>query len=359
MISGFSNAMVIVRPFGCVRLKGGFALGVLCRLCRSRSLFRKSIFPPAGTTTTRGANTQSFWSIVAVDASAAAGAPAGGFSSQTTALRMPPCGERTSSSGFFSLPHTYWSIVTASFFSSGAGPFSVTGPLIAPPAASPGVARPVTMVMARAHSIVDEMRAAGRRGAGNPPAEARLSIENVTAASFRASVYAIIAAPKRSRRERGLYGKPTSRQILPGAIQHGRQQGGHVRPHGRDRRPCPRARSRRGRAAACRAGGEPGRHEGDPLQEHLARPSLGSRPAGPGRCRPLGRAGESQAREVSVRLGDRDPVEARRLHRDQGRGRGRHSRHVDAARHLGLEHLPSLRPRPLGRPSAAPPRFRS
>src|SRR5262245_24867231 len=180
MISGFSNAMVIVRPFGCVRLKGGFALGVLCRLCRSRSLFRKSIFPPAGTTTTRGANTQSFWSIVTVAASAAAGGPAGGFSSQTTALRMPPCGERTSSSGFFSLPHTYWSIVTASFFSSGAVPFSVTVPLIAPPAASPGVARPVTMVMTRAHNIVDE---------------ARLWIEDVTAASFRASVYAIIAGP--------------------------------------------------------------------------------------------------------------------------------------------------------------------
>jgi hypothetical protein len=165
MISGFSNAMVIVRPFGCVRLKGGFALGVLCRLCRSRSLFRKSIFPPAGTTTTRGANAQSFWSIVAVDASAAAGAPAGGFSTQTTALRMAPCGERTRSSGFFSLPHTYWSIVTASFFSSGAAPFSVTVPLIAPPAASPGVARPVAGAMtARPNTIARQNPTIPSRG---------------------------------------------------------------------------------------------------------------------------------------------------------------------------------------------------
>src|SRR5213593_4495684 len=122
MISGCENEIVIVRPFGCVRLKGGLAVGVACRLCRRRSLFRKSIFPPAGTTTSRGANMHSFWSIEVVDGNASPLAAAGGLSSHTTALRMPPCGDTTRSSGFFSLPHTYWSIVTASFLISGVAP---------------------------------------------------------------------------------------------------------------------------------------------------------------------------------------------------------------------------------------------
>src|SRR5437870_7175275 len=76
-------------------------------LWRSRSLFKKSIRPPAGTMTTRGANEQSFWSMVVVDGRASPADPAGALSSQTTALRILPCGETRRSSELFSLPQTY------------------------------------------------------------------------------------------------------------------------------------------------------------------------------------------------------------------------------------------------------------
>src|SRR5262245_14985349 len=149
MISGCENEIVIVRPLGWVRLNAALAVGVACRLCRSRSLFRKSTLPPAGTITTRGANMPSFWSIAVVVGSASTPDRAGGLSSHTTALRMPPCGDRRRSSGFFSLPHTYWSIVTASFRSSGGVPLRTTVPLMVPAATSPGaVARPATSVSA-------------------------------------------------------------------------------------------------------------------------------------------------------------------------------------------------------------------
>src|SRR3989475_9186809 len=88
-ISGCGNVIAIVRPLGCVRLKGGFALGVLWRLWRRRSLFRKSIRPPAATTTTRGVNIHSRWSTAVAGGGASAVGPGGGVSSQTTAVRIP------------------------------------------------------------------------------------------------------------------------------------------------------------------------------------------------------------------------------------------------------------------------------
>src|SRR5207253_676536 len=137
---------------GCVRLNGGFALGVLWRLWRRRSLFRKSIRPPAATTTTRGVNIHSRWSTAVAGGGASAVGPGGGFSSQTTALRSPRCGDRTRSSAFFSLPHTYWSIVTASFAGSGAAPFRTTVPLMVTPDAAREAARPVTSITTAAPS---------------------------------------------------------------------------------------------------------------------------------------------------------------------------------------------------------------
>src|SRR2546425_3081229 len=50
------------------------------------------------------------------------------------------------SSAFFSLPHTYWSIVTASFAGSGAVPFRTTVPLMVTPDAAREVARPVASI---------------------------------------------------------------------------------------------------------------------------------------------------------------------------------------------------------------------
>jgi hypothetical protein len=94
----------------------------LCRLCSSRSLFRKSTVPPTGTTNTRGTNTQPFWSISILPSCAGHFAPAGAFSIQTTALCTPPLGPSTRSSGSFSLPQMYWSMVTGSLGRSGGAP---------------------------------------------------------------------------------------------------------------------------------------------------------------------------------------------------------------------------------------------
>ena len=48
-------------------------------------------------------------------------AAAGGFSSHTTAFRSSCCGDTRRSPASFSLPHTYWSIVTSTFFCGGTG----------------------------------------------------------------------------------------------------------------------------------------------------------------------------------------------------------------------------------------------
>src|SRR5439155_4405254 len=177
-ISGCGNVMGIVRPRGCVRLNAGLAFGVLWRLCRRRSLFRKSIRPPAGTTTTRGTNVHSFWSIAIAGGGASFRGDAGGLSSQTTALRTPPCGDTTRSSTFFSLPHTYWSIVTASFRGAGVVPFSTTVPFSDPPHAARGVGKPPTSVRTTAPSMPTResvitiacRRYSARTGPRKPPA---------------------------------------------------------------------------------------------------------------------------------------------------------------------------------------------
>src|SRR6185312_3976747 len=143
-ISGLAKVTGIVRSFGWVRLNETLSFGVAWMLCSRRSLLRKSTVPPAGTTTTRGMNTQPFWSISTLAAGAGAAAPAGGFSSQTTAFLSSLRGDSNKSPESFSVPHTYWSIVTSSFFGAGAGPPRITEPLIEPAALTPVAPRPTS-----------------------------------------------------------------------------------------------------------------------------------------------------------------------------------------------------------------------
>ncbi|PYM41695.1 MAG: hypothetical protein DME12_10665 [Candidatus Rokuibacteriota bacterium] len=98
-------------------------------------------------------NVHSRWSTAITGGGVAAGEAGGGFTSQTTALRIPPCGDRTRSSAFFSLPHTYWSIVTVIFRASGAGPFNTAVPLMVPPDAARTVAKPATSVTIAAPTV--------------------------------------------------------------------------------------------------------------------------------------------------------------------------------------------------------------
>src|SRR5665213_1881578 len=85
-ISGLANVMGIVRLLGCVRLNETLSFGDAWMLCNRRSLLRKSTVPPAGTSTTRGTNTQPFWSISTLASGNGAALPGGGASSHTTAF---------------------------------------------------------------------------------------------------------------------------------------------------------------------------------------------------------------------------------------------------------------------------------
>ena len=78
--------------------------------------------PPTGTTSTRGTNTQPFWSISTLPFCAGHFAPAGAFSIQTTAFCTPRFGPSTRSSASFSLPQMYWSMVTGTLGRSGSAP---------------------------------------------------------------------------------------------------------------------------------------------------------------------------------------------------------------------------------------------
>src|SRR6185295_4905154 len=116
-------------------------------LCSSRSLLRKSTVPPAGTTTTRGMKTHPFWSISTLAAGAGA-APAGGFSIHTTAFFNSLREDSSRSPESFSVPHTYWSMVTSTFFGAGTGPAKTTEPLIEPAALTLEAPRPTSSKVA-------------------------------------------------------------------------------------------------------------------------------------------------------------------------------------------------------------------
>src|SRR5882724_6517364 len=71
-------------------------------------------------------------------------APGGGVCSHTTTFFTPPCGLTTRSSAAVSLPQTYWSIVTGSFFATTAPVITTTPRIFAAPAgrATPRQATP-------------------------------------------------------------------------------------------------------------------------------------------------------------------------------------------------------------------------
>src|SRR5262245_6108871 len=145
MISGRAKVMGMARPRGCVRLNDGFSLLTLWRLWRRRSLLRNSTVPPAGTRTTRGVNAHAFWSISTLAGATADDAsdrtPSGGVCSHTTAFRIPRSRPTSSSSASFSLPQTYWSMVTASFLRSSTVPANRTTPRMAAASVGTGVPR--------------------------------------------------------------------------------------------------------------------------------------------------------------------------------------------------------------------------
>src|ERR1700716_3865570 len=83
-------------------------------------------------------NVHPFWSISTLADGAGATALAGAFSSHTTAFLNSFCGDNNRSPASFWVPHTYWSMVTSTFFCAGTEPTKTTLPLMEAPWLMPG-----------------------------------------------------------------------------------------------------------------------------------------------------------------------------------------------------------------------------
>jgi hypothetical protein len=135
-------------------------------------------------------------------AAAAGAALAGGFSSHTTAFFSSLRGDSSKSPESFSVPHTYWSIVTSSFFGAGTGPLRITEPLIEPAALMPVAPRPTSSSVAATVNCIPLI--AYSSGAGADAAGG--AIERFDGTGSVASSVARAAAPGQDGRHRSVTG---------------------------------------------------------------------------------------------------------------------------------------------------------
>src|SRR2546425_1828909 len=145
------------------------------------------------------------------------------------------------SSAFFSLPHTYWSIVTASFAGSGAVPFRTTVPLMVTPDAAREVARPVTSITTPAPSKPARKNVIGAdltRRHRSTQAEKNFTSRLDTETMARCDVGAWLGERFRNLRARSNHSAVTNRpaRSIPSREANDRRAGRFVTAGGVDRK---------------------------------------------------------------------------------------------------------------------------